>query len=553
MRSDGRPQGRIAVLSRHLASSKSTSDQELITAEARAQTVPRPGKVQTAEEAVRGIPDDATVTVGGFVGCGCPELLLQAVRQRFDASGQPRNMHLFNVATGGDGKGRGLDVLAAPGLVASLTYAWAGMSPKLLSLVRDHRLPAWNLPLGVVTHMLRDVAAKRPGPVTTIGLGTFVDPRDKGGKAWPDQQDKVELVRLGGREYLWYKVPPRIHVALLRGTTADLDGNISVEHEPIYKDELVQAMAAHNSGGVVIVQVERLVDRGSIPTRNVHIPGALVDKVVVAPPELHWQTFASPVCDGSLTGELRAPLSALRPLPLDERKIIAHRAMLEVDRPNMLVNLGVGMPEGFAAMVNSHSHHNEWAGSCTMSTEAGMWGGVPAAGLRFGGAVNATAQIPCASMMDVYQGGGIDLACLGMAEVDAEGNVNVSRFTGRTPGCGGFIDISQTAKKVLFLGTFMSGGLKVSLADGKLQILQEGRHRKFQQRVLEKTFASSSCKGRPVLYITERAVFRFHDGEGLELIEIAPGIDLERDVLQRMAFKPVMHNVKLMDPRIFVA
>ncbi|EIE20813.1 nagb/rpia/CoA transferase-like protein [Coccomyxa subellipsoidea C-169] len=423
-----------------------------------------------------------------------------------------------------------------------------------------------------VAHLLRDVAARRPGPITKIGLGTFVDPREQGGKInSPSQADAVEVVTLGGQEYLWYKAPAKIDVALLRGTNADLDGNITFERESLLTDALNQAMAAHNSGGIVIVQVERLVAPGSLNSRLVHLPGAIVDKIVVAPAELHRQTITMAGHDASLTGEIRAPASHIQAMRLDERRIIAHRAMLEISRPNTIVNLGIGMPEarhaspeqllakpkgqsdGVARMVATHgSAQIPNALPAHLTTEAGMFGGFPAGAARFGAAHNADCIVPCATMLDFYNGGGVDMACLGAAEVDQEGNVNVHSFPGRQPGCGGFIDISQAAKEVIFAGTFTTGGLKVTVENGKLRIIQEGRSRKFKRRVAEKTFAASSAKGRRILYVTERAVFRLREGEGIELTEIAPGVDLERDVLAFMPFRPLMKDVKIMDKRCFM-
>ncbi|KAI7836601.1 hypothetical protein COHA_009559 [Chlorella ohadii] len=478
-------------------------------------------------------------------------------RQQFEATGSPRNLGLIWAASVGDSKGRGCDQLAAEGLVDRLIYGWSGTAPNLLKMVREDKVEAWNLPLGVVSHVIRDVAAHRAGPVTHVGLRTFVDPREKGGRLnRRTQRDIVHLVQMGSRELLWYEAPKAIGAALLRGTTADLDGNVSFEREALYLDQLNQAMAARNSGGVVLVQVERIVDRGTLHPKSVHLPGALVDKVVLAPPELHWQTLREPGNDGSLSGEIRTPLHSISPLPMDERRIIAHRAFLEIDRPNCLVNLGVGMPEGVAVMVATHSKQNPHAASVTLSTEAGVWGGIPGGGLRFGASHNPACLTPTASMIDFYNGSGVDLCCLGMAEVDAAGNVNVSNFPGRMPGCGGFIDISQTSKKVCFVGTFTSGGLKVAVEGGQLRIKQEGRNRKFMAAVNEKTFAGSTVNGRTVLIITERAVFRLvkpqgGSGPAVELIEVAPGIDIERDVLAHMAFRPLIRSVKPMPAAIF--
>ncbi|EFN53785.1 hypothetical protein CHLNCDRAFT_36346 [Chlorella variabilis] len=521
-------------------------------------------KVVSAEEAAALIPDGVWLTPAGFVGTSCPEALLNAVRRQYEATGHPRGLGLIYAASAGNSKGRGLDQLAVEGLVDRLIYGWTGTAPGFLKLVRENKVQAYNLPLGVVSHMIRDVAAKRAGPVTHVGLGTFVDPREKGGKLNSvTTRDIVHVLNLGGRELLWYQAPDRISVALLRGSTADLDGNVSFEHEALFTDQLNQALAAHNGGGLVIVQVHQGGDRGTLHPKDLHLPGAIVDRVVVAPPELHWQSFRDPHYDGSLSGEIRTPLHSILPLPLDERRIIAHRAMLEIDQPNCIVNLGVGMPEGVAVMVATHgAAQNPYAASVTLSTEAGAFGGIPGGGLRFGSSHNPACLVPTASMIDFYNGSGVDVACLGLAEVDPTGSVNVSNFgNGRMPGCGGFIDISQTAKKVLFVGTFTSSGLKVAVEAGRLAIRQEGSLQKFRRAVHEKTFAGASANGRTVLYITERAVFRLaqqQPGAGasacvLELVEVAPGIDIERDILPHMEFRPLVRSVRQMPPQIFIA
>eukprot|EP00241_Pyramimonas_parkeae_P001229 CAMPEP_0114259574 /NCGR_PEP_ID=MMETSP0058-20121206/19968_1 /TAXON_ID=36894 /ORGANISM="Pyramimonas parkeae, CCMP726" /LENGTH=568 /DNA_ID=CAMNT_0001374635 /DNA_START=153 /DNA_END=1859 /DNA_ORIENTATION=- len=514
-------------------------------------SIPDPtSKVITADQAAALVPDGTTITVGGFVGCGGAETLLNAIRRRHDATSRPRNLSLVFGISVGDKLGRGTDALAKEGLVSSLTYAWIGTAPGLLKLVNNNKVTAWNLPFGAMSHLFRDIAANKPGPITKIGLGTFVDPREKGGKVnSATVENRVELVHMNGEEYCWYKAFP-IHVALLRGTTADAQGNVSMEHEALYFDVLNQAMAAKNCGGLVIVQVERIAQ--SLPARLVHIPGVMVDHIVVSPPETHLQSFASAQYDPSLSGELRQPSSAIVPMKPGEKRIMAHRAMFELAEPNMLVNLGVGTPEGVSIMAMTHSHQNRLASSAILSTEAGSLGGTPGGGLLFGAAFNPTATLPSSTILDFYQGGAIGLACLGMAEVDCFGNVNVSNFgAGRMPGCGGFVDISQSAQKVIFMGTLTSGGLRTSVKNGKLVIEQEGKHRKFVNSVNEKTFAASSAGSRPVLYITERCVFRL-TSQGLVLIEVAPGIEVE-NVLENMDFKPLIptEGPGAMDRRIF--
>lgn len=514
-------------------------------------------KIVTAAEAIAGIEDGIVLAISGFGRCGSPEYLLEEVRSRFDATAHPCNLHLIAVATTGDRMGRGVDRLAVEGLISKYTFGWSGNCPGFVDLIKANKIDAWNLPLGAVSHLVRDAAANRAGSLSKIGMGTFVDPRQGGGKL--NQRttvDAVKLVEVEGEQYLFYKAP-RIKVALLRGTTSDTDGNVSLEREAFFSDVLNMAIAAHSSGGLVIVQVERIVEKGSLNPRAVHLPSALVDKVVVAPREWHGQIIASLEFDGSLSGELRRPLSdaAMETLPMGPRKIIAHRCMLAIDRPHAIVNLGAGMPEGVAAMVNKHAKtQNPRILPLTMSTEVGVMGGTPAAGARFGAAYNSDSVMVTSTMIDLIQGGNLDAAVLGCAEVDEAGNVNVSNFSGRHPGCGGFIDISQAAKRVMFAGTFTNGGLEVSTEDGRLRIDQEGREPKFRKSVQEKTFAGSSCDGRDILYVTERCVFRLLEtGEGpkVELIEIAPGVRLQEDVLDLMEFTPVVRNIQLMDQRCF--
>eukprot|EP00891_Asterochloris_glomerata_P002912 jgi/Astpho2/2912/fgenesh1_pg.00050_%23_154_t len=467
------------------------------------------GPAPIARDARQNMP----LPVAGFVGIGFPEHLAAALAERFQEEQQPAGLHLVVVAACGNGKGRGLDQLAAPGMVSKLTYGWAGLSPQLLKQMKEGTVQGWNLPLGVVSHIIRDVAAKRPGPITKIGLGTFVDPREQGGKVTsPDQADRVQLVHVGGEELLWYRAPPRIDVALIRGTTADLDGNVSFEREALFLDSLNQAGCF-----------------------SLHLQLTTLHRGAGVGAKLGWIAAAVPS-----QGELRVPFSSIQPLPNNERKVIAHRAMLLIDTPHSIVNLGIGVPEGVATVCTTHAHHNPEALPINLSTEAGSMGGIPTGGLRFGASHNAA-----------NNGGGVDVACLGMAEVDCEGNVNVSSFGPRMPGCGGFIDISQTAHKVIFCGAFTSGGLKVGLSQGKLHIHHEGRSRKFVAKVQQKTFSVLTARQRDIYYLTERAVFKLVEGKGIELIEVAPGIDIQRDVLAHMGFKPIIRRVKQMDERVF--
>jgi propionate CoA-transferase len=504
-------------------------------------------KVVSAADAVRLIRDGDTVATGGFVANGVPEGLLVALEDHFLHRGRPRNLTLFYAAGQGDGKDRGLNHLAHEGLIGRVIGGHWGLVPKLGKLVLDERAQGYNLPLGVIAHLLRDIAAHKPGTLTTVGLGTFVDPRFGGGKInRVTTEDLVELIALGGREYLFYRALP-INVAFLRGTTADADGNVTVEKEAVVADSLSIATAAHNCGGIVVVQVERLAETGTLDPKDVKIPGVLVDCVVVADHADHWQTFAE-AYSPSFSGELKVPVASIAALALDRRKIIARRGALEL-RPNYVVNLGIGLPEGVASVANEEKILE----LLTLTTEAGTIGGLPASGLSFGAAYNAHAIVDMPAQFDFYDGGGLDIAFLGLAQADAAGNVNVSRYGAKLSGAGGFINISQSAKSLVFLGAFTAGEMSVSLENGHLRILRDGPACKFVREVEERTFSGqlAAAKGQSVLFVTERCTFKLTK-DGLELVEIAPGIDIERDILARMEFEPlVKHSPRLMDQRIF--
>ncbi|MFV0384646.1 acyl CoA:acetate/3-ketoacid CoA transferase [Paracoccus sp. (in: a-proteobacteria)] len=505
-----------------------------------------PNKVVSPRDAAALIHSGDTVTTSGFVGAGVPECLLKALADRFADSGHPRDLTLFFAAGQGDGKGRGLDRLAQPGLVRRIIGGHWGLIPALGARAVKGEIEGWNFPQGVISHMFRDIAAGKPGTLTHVGLDTFVDPRQQGGRiSNTATEELVELVTIGGTERLFYHALP-IHVALLRGSTADERGNITMEREALILDNLAQAMAARNSGGVVIVQVDQIVAGGSLPAREVVIPGALVDAVVEAPADLHPQTYATQY-NRCFTGRYRAPEGGNAQMALDIRKVIARRCAFELPIGGV-VNLGIGMPEGVSGVAAEEGLLQH----VTLTAEPGVIGGQPASGLDFGAAVNTDAVIAQNQQFDFYDGGGLDMTCLGMAEADQHGNVNVSRFGAKLAGAGGFINISQNARKVVFAGTFTAGGLDVGIGDGRLSILSEGRARKFIQTVQQITFSGARARRlrRPVMFITERCVFELHQ-DGLRLTEIAPGIDPDRDILPLMGFAPLMDLPATMDPRIF--
>ncbi len=494
------------------------------------------GKVVSAAEAVALLGDGDMLATGGFVGIGFPENLAVALEKRFLDTGSPRGLGLVYAAGQGDGQSRGLNHLGHRGLVGKVIGGHWGLVPALQKLAVEGEIEAWNLPQGVITHLFRDIAAGKPGHLSRVGLGTFVDPRHGGGRVNDRSTDeRVRLMPIDGEEYLFYKAFP-IDVAFIRGTTADTDGNVTMEREALTLEVLAIAMAARNSGGIVIVQVERLAERGSLHPRQVKIPGILVDCVVVAEkPEYHHQTFGEPY-SAAFAGEIRVPASHVVPMAMGDRKVIARRAALEL-KPNSVVNLGIGMPEGVAAVAAEEKVID----LITLTAEPGVVGGIPAGGLNFGAAINTQAIIDQPYQFDFYDGGGLDLAFLGLAQADAEGNLNVSRFGSRLAGAGGFINISQNAKKVVFVGSFLA-----AWPDGAPLA-------KFVRRVEQRTFSGREAwrRRQTVLYVTERCVFQLHE-RGLALVEVAPGIDIERDILAKMEFAPVIEGrPRTMDEALF--
>ena len=497
------------------------------------------------------VEDGQTVVCAGFVGAGHAEAVSAAIERRFLASGKPSGLTLVYAAGQGDRANRGVNHFGHAGLVRRIVGGHWISAPKLGKLVRDDAVEAWNLPQGVITQLYRAIAGGKAGVVTPIGLHTFVDPRHGGARMTPrTQQSMVELVTLGGREQLFYPSFP-VHVALIRATTADTRGNLTTEHEPFHQDLLAIAQAARNSGGTVIAQVKRIVEAGTLDPNLVRVPGILVDHLVVTEdPADHWMTFAEEL---NLDYTVAAPRERTvpPPAPLDLRRIVQRRAFLELQAlPGAVANLGVGMPAGIGAIAREAGHAD-----FTLTLESGPVGGTPADKLSFGASTHPEAIIDHAAMFDFYDGGGLDIAFLGLAEFDPLGNVNVSRFGDVVAGIGGFINITQSTQRLVFLGTLTAGGLQVASGDGRLRIVQEGRVKKLLPQVGQLSFNGPyvASLGRQVRYITERAVFDLRDGR-LLLTEIAPGIDLERDVLPALgAPVAVADDLRTMDARVFTA
>ncbi len=484
----------------------------------------------SAEQAASLVRDGDTLLIGGSGGGhAVPEALLEALGRRFRETGAPLGITALHPVGVGDGGDRGLGHLAQKGLLKRNIAGSYVNSPPVGAMALRDEIEAWSLPQGALSQLMREMAAGRPGLLTKTGLHSFVDPRLQGGRQSPSaREDLVELVTFRGEEYLFFK-PYHVNIAFLRGTTADEDGNVSMEQEAVTLEMLSEAQATKRCGGIVVVQVKRMARRGSLHPKMVKIPGILVDLVVVAPEQ--EQTYLTPYSP-AYSGEFRVPVDDIPALKLDARKIVARRGALELF-PRAICNLGSGI---FTGLANVAAEEGCLDAVC-LTNEQGNIGGAPASGGEAGAAMNSDAQVDQPYQFDFYDGGGLDLAFLSFAEFDAESNVNVSRFGGKLIGPGGFINISQHAKRVIFGGTLTAGG-KPKAVPRVEQITFSGR------------FARE--RGQPVLYVTESAVFRL-GAEGPELAEIAP--DLTPDSLfARMGFRPVIApDLKPMDPRLFRA
>lgn len=488
-------------------------------------------KIMTATQAVHTfIKDGDTVAFNGFVGAVHPEEITKAIQEEFLKENSPKDLTVLYAAGQGDSNDRQLNHLAEEGLCSCVIGGHWSLAPKLQKLALENKFAAYNIPQGVISQLFREIAAKRPGLITHVGLKTFVDPRLEGGKLnekAKERGDIVELINISGKEKLFYPTIP-VDVTIVRATYADTKGNCTLQKEGVLADILPCIQAAKTNGGHVIVQVEKVVEYGSLDTRLVQIPGIYVDAIVVSSPENHMQTNGSQF-KAEFTGSMRIPLNAIPPMSMNDRKIIARRCAMEL-KPDSIVNLGIGMPEGVAAIAAEEN-----IGGMCLTTESGTIGGTPASGGDFGVTINPDCVLHQSFQFDFYDGGGLDIAFLGLAQCDESGNINVSKFGTKIAGCGGFINITQNTPIVIFCGTFTARGKK-----------------KFVKNVEQVTFSAEYAResGQQVMYITERAVFKLTD-EGVELTEIAPGYDLQKDILDQMDFSPIIHDVKTMDPRIF--
>ncbi len=491
-------------------------------------------KFVSAEEAVTLINDRDTVgLIGGGGGLVEATRLFSALEKRFLDTGHPRDLSIIHALGIGDGKTKGLNCFAHEGMVRRVIGGHWVWSPRMQELARDEKIEAYVLPGGVTMQLYREIGARRPGLFTHVGLGTFVDPRIEGGKLNErTTEDLVEVVEIDGRELLRYKSFP-IDMAIIRGSFADAQGNVSLDQEPANLDIYAVALAAHNSGGKVIVQVRTAVAFGTLPARSVRVPGAIVDAVVVDPGQTMTYDIAY---DPTMSGERFGPVPPEPPQPFTPRQAIARRAAEELVE-GAVINYGFGIPDAVAKLVTARGELDLYY----QTVEHGTYGGSLLDGELFGFARNPTAMIDAPSQFDFYSGGGLDIAFLGFGEVDAEGHVNASKLGGLPVGPGGFIDIAQNARKMVFCGTFEAKGTGIETGDGTLRITRRGEIRKFVRSVQQITFSGIEAlrSGQETLYVTERAVFRLTP-EGMVLTEVAPGVDVRRDVLERMDFEPLV-------------
>ena len=493
-------------------------------------------KTIDVEKAVAMVKDGDTVVVDG-VTFGCPEDLCVAIEERFLKTGHPRNITLAVPGGTGDTRGRGLDHFAHEGMIKIYAGSYLNLTRKLAKLVAEEKIEAYMLPLGVCCQLYREIGAGRPGLFTRVGLKTYLDPRYEGGRlnSVSRGDDFVpEVITFKGKEYLYFK-PFKINVAFIRGTTSDEQGNITVEKEAGIANGLEMAIAAKKCGGQVVAQVERIAANGTLKPKEVKVPGILVDAVVIARPENHTQTWRQQY-NPALSGEIRLPKTIIPPVPFDYPKVVARRALLELS-PGMIVNLGAGMSEFISSVAWEEGIHED----ITFVIEAGMIGGVPGFGLDFNTATNAACIIGQPAMLDFLDGGGHDISCVGFAQIDRQGNVNVSKLGSRITGIGGFLDVAPTAKRRIHCGAFTAGKPEIKIEDSKVKIAKDGEVLKFIDQVEQISVSGEYALevGQPVKIITERAVFEWVK-EGLVLTEIAPGVNLQENILNRMSFKPLI-------------
>lgn len=501
---------------------------------------------RSLREIVASLPDGATVAISG-AGGGLlePDEAFRAFEEAFLSSGRPRGLTLIHALGMGDRKEKGVNRFAHEGMVAKVIGGHWIWSPAMLKMAQQNKIAAYCLPSGVLTHLFREIGAKRPGLFTHVGLGTFCDPRLQGGRCNAAARDPVvELMKIDGKDVLRY-LPFKVDVAIIRGTVADAQGNISAREEPANLDSYEIALAAKACGGIVIAQVRETVAQGGIRPREVSVPGVLVDFVLPSPGQS--QTYHGPynlALAGLSDGAERFETVTESQLT---RRIVTERAAQELAK-GATVNFGFGMSAGVAEIVARRGTSNDY----WFTIEQGIHGGQLLTGDLFGIAAHPAAIVNSSQQFDFYSGGLLDQTFLGLAEMDGTGSVNVSHFGGQISGPGGFIDISQGARRVVFCGSFDAKGARISVVEGKLRVDRGGEVKKLVKCVEGVTFSGPEALARRqrVTYVTERAVFELTE-DGVELTEYAPGMDIETDILAQMEFRPVLRSPKLMDPDLF--
>lgn len=508
-------------------------------------------KIITCDQAAKLVKDKDMLGITGSGGCGSPENLLIALRERYEKENHPQSIGVTCGIAPGDltENNVGINNLAVKGLTGLAICGHLGRGKLFGEAAGRGDFPAYTIPLGVYGHLLRAISGHKKGVLTKVGLHTFCDPRLEGCKANQNTHDDiVELVQIDGEEQLLYKSYP-INIAFIKATYADEDGNVTLSHEPIIGEQVELASATHNSGGIVICEVEKIVPKGSIKPKEVDIFKKMVDYVVVTKQNEALGDYNFPIYRPDLIGEEKIEPQSMPPMPLNNRKICGRRASLELKKDD-IVNLGIGMPDSVGLIAAEEGFSED----ITISIETGVFGGIPVYGLSFGAASNPISLYSTTNMFDLYDGGIIDVAVLGLAELDPSGNVNVSKLGSRMAGPGGFINITQNSKKIIFIGTFTGGGLEEKIENGKVIIEKEGNYTKFKKQIAQITFSAKYANEykQDVLYVTERAVFKLTN-DGPELIEIAPGIDIQKDILANMEFTPkISPNLKEMDSKIFL-
>lgn len=504
-------------------------------------------KFITADEAAKLVNDNDTVGISSFTALSLAEDLIVGIRDRFLEEGHPRQLSIFHCSGVGDYKTKGLGHFAHDGLVRKIYGAHAAPYPKLSPMMINGQIETYMVPQGVCSHLTRAMAGGEAGLLTKVGLNTYADPRIDGCKMNDScKEDIVQLVTIDDKEMLFYKAFP-IDVCLLKASIADEDGNITCEYEPLLLEQLEMAAATHRCGGTVIVQVHKVAKRGSLSPQAIKIPGILVDYVVVGRKENTFQTHFFDEYKPELNGTLKVPVEAIEPMEFNLRKICGRRGVLEIE-PGTFVNVGGGISEAVANVAAEEGVSEK----ILLGVESGLIGGVPVVG-AIGSAYNPEVMIRQPECFDLYNGGLLDITFLGCAQVDKEGNVNVTKFGDKVIGPGGFVNITQNTKKICFLGTFMAGKIDAEFGNGTLKIKEDGKNKKFVEKVEQISFSGKYAmeNGQEVLYITERAVFKL-TSKGVMLVEIAPGIDLEKDILKQMEFKPVIaEDLRMMDERIY--